>query len=73
MRHLFELALIEVALLPARVIRAPCIRLLVPPARGAHRIAPARPGTIVTAVAPAAVAVDAQEEHLAAPAAHDEA
>jgi hypothetical protein len=73
MRHLFGLAPDEVALLPAGMIRATGLRLLVTAPRLPHRLAPPCLGTRLLAVLLALVAIGAQEEHLTAPTTDDEA
>jgi hypothetical protein len=64
MRHLRDVALIEVALLAGRVTGATSIGPLVAAPRLAHGIPARRLGAVVTAVPVAVVAVEAEEEHL---------
>lgn len=73
MRHLSGLTPIEVLLLATGMIRAARFRLLVTAPSFPHRLAPTRLRALAPAMALAAVAVEAEEEHLAAPAAYDEA
>ena len=68
MRHLRGLALIEVALLPGRMIGPTGLGLLVAAPRCTHLFDPGHLGAVVAAIAIAIVAVGAQEEHPAAPA-----
>lgn len=68
MRHLRGLALIEVVLLPGRMIGPTGLGLLVAAPRRTHLFDPGHLGAVVAAVAIAIVAVGAQEEHPAAPA-----
>jgi hypothetical protein len=73
MRHLRDLEPIEVRLLPRRVLGPTHLGLLVAPARREPRLAAADLGADVAAIHVAVVAPPAQEEHLAATAAADEA
>jgi len=72
MRHLRDLASIEVLLVPRGVMRAASLGPLVAATRCPHRLAPrncgARPGAVPMAI----VAPRAQEEDLAAPSAGHE-
>jgi hypothetical protein len=71
MRHLRDLTPDEVLLLPARVICTTGLRLLIAATRLPHRLAVTRVRAGVAAVPLSTVAVSAEEEHLAAPAAND--
>jgi hypothetical protein len=68
MRHLRGLALIEVALLPGRMVGPTGFGPLVAAPRRTHLFDPGHRGAVLAAVAITVVAVGAQEEHPAAPA-----
>lgn len=72
MRHLREVPPVEIALMARAVIRAPRFCLLIATTRFPHRLSPTRLRALAAAVTLAGIAIDAEEEHLAAPAAHDE-
>lgn len=67
MRHLRDLASIEVSLLPGRMMRPTFLGPLVPPPSGAHRLTSAERRAAPGAVPIAVVAPPAQEKHLTAP------